>query len=136
MRGYRRMALLGLVVGFSFIFALIVYTDVQASDEGELLGYINQERAAHGLAPLSYSADLSNGAQLQANDMAACECLSHEGYYASAENVTIAPTAWDAYQNWVGSPPHHQNMLGPYTQIGIGHGVDQYGNKYWTLNLA
>ncbi len=133
MRGYRRVALLGLVVGFSFIFALS--TDVRAS-EGELLGYINQERAAHGLAPLSYSADLSNGAQLQANDMAACQCLSHEGYYASAENVTIAPTAWDAYQNWVGSPAHHQNMLGPYTQIGIGHGVDQYGNTYWTLNLA
>ncbi len=135
MRGYRRMALLGLVVGFSFIFVFGVNRDGWAS-ESELLGYINQERAAHGLAPLSYSADLSNGAQLQANDMAACQCLSHEGYYASAENVTIAPTAWDAYQNWVGSPPHHQNMLGPYTQIGIGHGVDQYGNTYWTLNLA
>jgi uncharacterized protein YkwD len=136
MRGYRRVAFSGLVLGLSLVF--VFQLDARAADEGALVDYVNQERQANGLAPLSYSPELSGGASLQAQENAACGCLSHAGqHYAAAENVTFAPTAWDAFQQWLGSAFHRGNMLNPsYTSVGVGYSQDENGNGYYVLNFA
>jgi uncharacterized protein YkwD len=138
MRGYRQVALSGLVLGLSLVFVLVFQVTAEAADEGALVDYINQERLARGLPALAYSPDLSSGALLQAQENAACQCLSHAGqHYAAAENVTSAPTAWDAYQNWLGSAFHSANMFNPsHTSVGVGYAQDENGNGYYALNFA
>ena len=137
MRSYRRMAFSGLVLGLSLVFALVFQTVALAADEGALVDYINQERSANGLAPLSYSPELSSGASQQAQENAACQCVSHAGqHYTAAENVASAPTAWDAFQHWLGSSFHHANMLSSsYTSVGVGYALDENGNGYYVLNF-
>ena len=138
MRGYRHIVFPGLVLILSLVLILIFQTAALAADEGALVDLVNQERAANGLAPLSYSPDLSSGASLQAQEDAACQCVSHGGqHYASAENVAVSASASDAFQQWLGSAPHHANMLNPsYTSIGVAYAQDESGNGHYVLNFA
>ena len=138
MRGHRHMVFPGLVLGLSLVLILVFQTAALAADEGSLVDLVNQERQANGLAPLSYSPGLSNGASLQAQENAACQCASHAGqHYASAENVALSPSASDAFQQWLGSPQHHANILNPsYTSIGVGYAQDENGNGHYVLNFA
>ena len=138
MRGHRHIVFPGLVLGLSLVLILIFQTAVLAADEGTLIDRVNQERQANGLAPLSYSPDLSSGASLQAQEDAGCQCASHGGqHYVSAENVAVSPSASDAFQQWLGSPQHYANMLNPsYTSIGVGYASDANGIGYYVLNFA
>jgi uncharacterized protein YkwD len=127
-----------LVLGLSLVLILILQTAALAADEGALVDLVNQERQANGLAPLSNSPDLSGNASLQAQENATCQCVSHAGqHYASAENVSVSPSASDAFQQWLGSSQHHANMLNPsYTSIGVGYAQDGNGTGYYVLNFA
>jgi uncharacterized protein YkwD len=138
MRGHRHIVVPGLVLGLSLVLMLIFQTAALAADEGALIGLVNQERQANGLAPLSNSPDLSGGASLQAQENAACQCASHGGqHYASAENVAVSPSASDAFQQWLGSSQHRANMLNPsYTTVGVGYAQDENGNGHYVLNFA
>ena len=128
----------GLVLGLSLVLILILQTAAVAADEGSLIDLVNQERQASGLAPLSYSPDLSSAAALQAQENATCQCPSHAGqHYTSAENASVSASASDAFQQWLGSAPHRANMLNPsYTSIGVGYAQDENGNGHYVLNFA
>lgn len=138
MSGHRHIVFPGLVLGLSLVLILGFQAAALAADEGTLVDLVNQERQANGLAPLSYSPDLNNGASLQAQENAACQCASHGGqHYASAENVAVSPSASDAFQQWLGSSPHRANMLNPsYTQLGVGYAIGGDGTGYYVLNFA
>jgi uncharacterized protein YkwD len=138
MRSHSHIVFPGLVLGLSLILILIFQTAALAADEGSLVDLVNQERQANGLAPLSYSPDLSSAASLQAQENAACQCASHAGqHYASAEDVSVSPSASDAFQQWLSSSQHHANMLNPiYTSIGVGYAQDGNGTGYYVLNFV
>ena len=94
-----------------------------------LLQLANRDRAAHGLAPLKWSAALAAAAQLHAARMARQNTLSHQlpgeaglavrasqsGAHFStiAENVAEGPSAEDIHRQWMNSPPHRANLLDP-----------------------
>ena len=87
----------------------------------------NRERAAHGLAPLKWSATLAEAARQHARRMAAQNTLSHQlpgepgmadrasqagaRFSSLAENVAEGPSAESIHQQWMNSPPHRANLL-------------------------
>jgi uncharacterized protein YkwD len=116
---------------------------------------VNFARAGRGLAPLAASAPLNGAAGRKSADILRCDEFSHEacgreftywversGYRARclAENI-----AWGSgplgsprsiFANWMRSPGHRENILGPYRDIGIGlrvGGLEGYaGAHVWT----
>lgn len=89
----------------------------------------NQERAAHGVAPLRWDETLYRAACRHAEEMAARETIAHQyvgepelaaraqatGAHFSvvAENVAEAPTAVLIHQGWMASEHHRDNLLDP-----------------------
>ena len=89
----------------------------------------NHERAAHGLAPLSWSDKLAAAAHQHALRMAAENTLSHQlpgepgmaerasqagaRFSSLAENVAEGPSAESIHRQWMNSPPHRANLLDP-----------------------
>jgi len=107
----------------------------------QLLGQINEKRAANGIHPLAWNAELAAAAQAHANDCAArnkgshvgsdgarlLERLARAGYPAAtqSENWANSRSIGSAFDMWWNEPPgadpHHRNILwGRYTEIGIG----------------
>jgi uncharacterized protein YkwD len=108
---------------------------------GVMLCMTNYARGTHGLRPLSLSPQLNRAAEQKSSDIVSCDEFSHEacgrqftfweqrfgylkGCWKTAENI-----AWGTgdqssvqviFQAWLESPEHHENILGPYRQIGIG----------------
>lgn len=84
---------------------------------------INTYRAEHGLAPLAWSADLTDLAAAHSREMAASRRLSHDGFRdrrahtqstLCVENVAHNfPTAETLLDGWRRSPGHHRNLLEP-----------------------
>jgi uncharacterized protein YkwD len=112
------------------------------SFESAQIGLINQERQSRGFGTLSSQSQLITAARNHSADMACNDFFDHQGsdglwpwdrasasgysYSAIAENIfagsSNAQTAFDA---WMNSPGHRDNMLNPnYTEIGIGY-------RYW-----
>lgn len=111
-----------------------------AQFEAEVIRLTNQERANHGLAPLSYNADLAATALLHTLDMAEHRMISHTGsdgsdlktrfargtyrYYTMiGENLAMGYTTPEAVvQGWMTSPGHRANLLRTgYREIGVGY---------------
>ena len=96
--------------------------------EYELFILINNERAAHGLAPLSWSGSLADCAYIRASE--AVDCFSHtrpdgsDWYTVNpsimyGENLaTGQETAQQVFNDWMASPGHRDNILGPYSTYG------------------
>ena len=96
--------------------------------EYELFILINNERAAHGLAPLSWSGSLADCAYVRASECV--DCFSHtrpdgsDWYTVNpsimyGENLaTGQETAQQVFDDWMASPGHRDNILGPYTTYG------------------
>lgn len=126
--------------------------DAQAD---RIIALTNALRARNGLQPLSANALLTAAAQQHNDWMAANDVLSHEG--AGGSSVGDRATAngyrwrmigenilyrWDldadgAYDQWLNSPPHRDNMLTPeFTQIGIAHTLASNGRYYYTMVLG
>ncbi len=96
--------------------------------EYELFILINNERAAHGLAPLSWSGSLADCAYIRASE--AVDCFSHtrpdgsDWYTVNpsimyGENLaTGQETAQQVFNDWMASPEHRDNILGPYSTYG------------------
>ena len=102
----------------------------RAQDNGPaqtLFESANRERAAHGLAPLKWSATLAGAARQHALRMAAQNTLSHQlpgepgmadratqagaRFSSLAENVAEGPSAESIHHQWMNSPPHRANLL-------------------------
>jgi uncharacterized protein YkwD len=126
------------------------------AEEQQMVVLINQHRADNGLTPLQISADLDASARWLSQDMATKSYLDHTdslgrspdsrmtlfGFNGSTWGENIAcgnDTAAATYKQWLNSPGHNANMLGPnYTLIGIARAYDsnsQYG-WYWTTDFG
>jgi Cysteine-rich secretory protein family len=119
---------------------------------GTLLQKINAHRAANGLGALSMNGQLTAAAQGHANYLATHPythphrqnngSLPQDRAYAAgyqgraSENVVGGVSAsldW-AFQWWLDSSVHNRNMLGNWTEIGIGFADgDGYGRWYVTV---
>jgi uncharacterized protein YkwD len=117
-------------------------TDLSAEEEaGVMLCMTNYARAAHGLGPLSLSHQLGRAAERKSADIVGCDEFSHEacgrpfqfwiqrygylkGCWRAAENIAWGTgtysTPGSIFTAWLESPEHHENILGPYREIGIG----------------
>lgn len=118
------------------------------ADELALLAYCNESRAQAGLAPLVWNNDLGRAARAHSTDMAQNGCYQHSScngtswttrisrYYphwnALGENVALGgsnPAMLHA--DWMGSPGHRANILGPYSEMGAGIALGQTGFGVW-----
>jgi hypothetical protein len=123
--------------------------------EAQLLQLINAARAAKKLAPLTLQSELTAAAAAHSADMACHSYLDHTGsdgsnysarikfqsYAASysSENIYAGGDAQEAFDWWMNSQVHRDNILSPkITQIGIGYAYyskSNYGG-YYTLDFA
>ena len=121
-----------------------------AREEARNVLAVNVYREALGLEWLAIDARLVASARAHSKEMAELGYFSHtsptkglEGFgdrvkkagYPSpgGENIALgSPSGLGAFEQWFGSPPHHQNMVrGRFTAIGVG----KWG-KYWTQNFG
>ncbi len=103
----------------------------------EMLQYVNAERAKAGIAPLTLSSSLSNGAWLKSKDMAENNYFSHTSpvygspfammqrlgisYTAAAENIAMNSSVAAAHQAFMNSSGHRANILNAsYHKAGFG----------------
>jgi uncharacterized protein YkwD len=110
----------------------------------------NQHRGQAGLPPLTMHTRLMQAAQIQAQYMAEHTNTTHEGpdgttpaqrvkqqgydYVQVAENVAGGPeTPEVVLQGWMHSPPHRQNILGPFSDIGAARAAGADGRQYWCV---
>ncbi|MET0635078.1 MAG: CAP domain-containing protein [Chitinophagaceae bacterium] len=114
----------------------------------DVLTYTNQARQKKGLKPLVMRENLNGIARSHSDNMASGKVpFSHDGFtdrykkartelksvYGFAENVSFGPhNGKEAVEGWMNSPHHRDNILGDYTSIGIGVGVDKNGVYYFT----
>lgn len=109
-----------------------------------ILAETNALRAAGGLAPLVNNPALQSVAQNWTAQQGAAGVMSHNPNYSSqipagwtnaAENVAKDYTYATVVEGWHGSPGHYANIMGPYTDIGIGY-VESGGHRYFTQVFA
>lgn len=114
----------------------------------QVVDLVNQQRAANGLAPLTMTTDLTNVAQMKANDMLTNKYFDHTSpdlgspfdlmkaqgvnYSYAGENIAMGQaTPQEVMTDWMNSPGHRANILDPnYTQIGIGVANSYQGYGY------
>ena len=128
---------------------------------GVMLCMTNYARGVNGLAPLTLSRQLGRAAEQKSTDILGCDEFSHEacgrpfqfwiqrygylkGCWRAAENIAwgtgTESTVGAIFTAWLESPEHHENILGPYKEIGIGLEVgDLEGNEeaaVWTQDFG
>jgi len=103
----------------------------------EMLGYINADRSANGLAPLTLTKTLSDGAYLKSKDMAVNNYFSHTSptygspfdmmkslgisYSAAGENIAKNTSIKGAYDAFMNSSGHRANILSTqFSNLGLG----------------
>lgn len=141
---------IGLLI--SIIVTLFTPAYAQSMDSNirpeEILLYINQFRARHGLAKLHLNPILSQEASKHSVDMATRRiAFGHDGFQqriahlqkkiqtaqGGAENVAYNyKTAKIVAEGWIKSPGHRRNILGHYNETGIGIVYDKAGKPYFT----
>ena len=115
--------------------------------EKQVADLVNAQRAQRGLAPLTLSDKLSDGARAKSKDMAQNNYFSHTSptygspfdmmkafgitYRTAGENIAKGYASAEAVVTaWMNSEGHRENILDPdYTAIGIGYVAD---GGYWT----
>lgn len=112
------------------------------SSANDFVNWINQERAAAGVPPLSVFGDLQDGAEYQAWQIANAGKLFHNpdlgsvtsGWTYIGENVAYAGSAARAHELLMNSSGHRANILREgYTHVGVG--VVQSGGLYWVAQV-
>ncbi len=119
----------------------------------EILEAHNRIRVEAKLSKLSVSKKLQAAAQSHAMDMAANHKMSHRGsrgstltdrikaqsyrYRRAGENVAAGRFNPErVMKGWMDSPPHKRNILGSFSQIGVGCAIDENGTRYWCVNFG
>lgn len=129
---------------------------VHADFESEVTDLVNDERAAEGLDPLSYDADLTSAARDHSQDMGLNDYFNHTSQdgRSPGERITAAGYSWNTYgeniaagyatpaavvAGWMASPGHRANILNPnFCDIGVGYAYvasSTYGH-YWTQDFG
>lgn len=111
-----------------------------SSDGGALLADLNAARRSAGLAGLARAGDLSADAQAHAEHMAATGQLAHQSnlgaglccFRSLGENIGMGSDADAIHTMLMGSAPHRQNILGTWTDVGIGTARDASGRLWVT----
>jgi uncharacterized protein YkwD len=113
----------------------------------------NRTRAEAKLRPLEVSTKLQAAAESHARDMAAHQKMSHEGSEGSrpvdrikaqgytfrriGENVAAGYFTVDQVMKvWMNSPHHRRNILGGFSQIGVGCATGEDGKRYWCVTFG
>ena len=112
-----------------------------AEQANVMLCMTNYAREVNGLRPLTLSRQLGRAAEQKSSDIVNCDEFSHEacgrrftfwdqrygylkGCWKAAENIAWGTgtdgTVGAIFTAWLQSPEHHENILGPYREIGIG----------------
>jgi hypothetical protein len=127
----------------------------QTSVESEFMAMLNAERATLGKSPLSTNSNLSTAAYLHSQDMAEQGYFSHTSldgktfdqriiaagytdYVSLGENIAYAYGSSDAsrvYGMWKNSSGHYANMMGDFSDAGLGV-YSKNGYTYYTLDLG
>jgi uncharacterized protein YkwD len=113
---------------------------------------VNSDRAANGLGPLSWNAQLACLAQDHSNWMATTGSFTHRdlsvtirqpaysGYASLGENILVGPNSMTGGQMedaWMNSPGHRANILSPnFDSIGIAVGWSSDGRIWATQNFG
>jgi len=113
----------------------------------------NAFRADAKLKRLTVSRKLTAAAQAHAEDMAARRKMSHIGgngsrsaervkargyrYFRTGENVAAGYFPVDrVMKGWMDSPGHKRNILGSFSEIGVGCAVGEDGKRYWCVTFG
>jgi uncharacterized protein YkwD len=113
----------------------------------------NQIRAEARLSSLAVSEKLQAAAELHARDMAARRTMTHKGsrgstasdrikakgysYRRAGENIAVGYDDVDRLmKGWMDSPPHKRNILGGFSQIGVGCAIAEDGKRYWCVTFG
>jgi uncharacterized protein YkwD len=121
----------------------------------------NYARSVNGLAPVSQNKQLGKAAEQKSTDIVGCNEFSHEacgrpftfwdkkygylkGCWKAGENIAWGTGRYSSvgsiFEAWLQSPEHHENILGPYNEIGIGLRVGNLeGNEeaaVWTQDFG
>ncbi len=139
---------------FLLVLVVVVFstsTVFASSLEEDIVYYVNIERQAAGLAPVTLNYELNHAAAIRAQEASVYfahqrpdgrpvkSVLNGASYSWFGENLAISSVtdAKRIVRAWMGSPTHRANMLNRhYTQMGIActHGAD--GRLYWAQMLA
>jgi uncharacterized protein YkwD len=128
---------------------------------GVMFCMTNYARSVNGLAAVSQSRPLARAAEQKSTDIVGCDEFSHEacgrpftfwdkkygylkGCWKAGENIAWGTgqysTVGSIFTAWLQSPEHHENILGPYSEIGIGLRVGNLeGNEeaaVWTQDFG
>jgi uncharacterized protein YkwD len=113
----------------------------------------NKVRSDAKLTPLKANPQLAQAALDHARDMAEHNNLSHEGsdgstvakrvkkrgyrYLDIGENIADGQVSVaEVMRTWMNSPPHKENILANFTEIGVAIVPDGAGRKYWCVDLG
>ena len=113
----------------------------------------NARRARAGLPPLFANPELEAAAIEHARDMADRRKMSHKGgdgsspfdrmkgqgysYRSAAENVAYGFDDVDSVMaGWMRSPGHRRNILGKFSEIGVGRAIARDGASYWCVTFG
>lgn len=114
---------------------------------------MNATRAGSRLTPLAIEPRLQRAARSHSQQEAARGRMAHSGigdgtpedrvnaagypWAALAENVAWGQPDEPAVMNeWINSPPHYQNIMGPYIHVGVGMSIGADGRPYWTATFG
>jgi hypothetical protein len=106
---------------------------------------VNAFRARYGKRALTLSSELMQKAQAWSDHLASVQSLSHStlsdgvsaGWTALGENVGYASRGLAAVQTGLEhSPPHFKNLVGDYTEMGLGVSTDSRGWVFVTQVFA
>lgn len=105
----------------------------------------NEVRAEAGTTPLVHNAALDKVASDWAYQQWKNGAMSHNPNYSTqipagwshaGENVAGGYTYDAVVAAWVNSPEHYRNLIGDYTDLGVGYYQGPDGTRYWVQEFA
>ena len=113
----------------------------------------NTIRTEKKLKKLTVNRKLMAAAQAHADDIAHRRKMSHTGgdgsssserikargyrYFRTGENVAAGRFSVNRLmKGWMDSPGHKRNILGGFSEIGVGCAVDEDGRRYWCVTFG
>lgn len=145
------------VVGGIFGVILVVALACQSKfsfdvspEEVTIFEQTNVQRVKNGKPPLTMNAQLKKAARLHAQNMADRKRMSHDlpiagmrtlsdrvrysgytGWRSIGENIAYNYSPDNVVQGWMNSPGHRANILGGFSEIGVGVAHDEHGEPYY-----
>jgi uncharacterized protein YkwD len=119
----------------------------------EIIEAHNKVRSEAKLPSLTSNSKLQAAAEAHALDMAIHKKMSHTGsngsssidrikatgfnYRRAGENVAFGRFTTEAVmKGWLNSPPHKRNIVGGFSQIGVGCAIAEDGKRYWCVTFG